>query len=87
MFNFNISTASTGDAVTVEKAITTLAKSTVLEGIIVDNETRDYFLGRLDAGDSRRFEKKIAAKIGKPENEVYDALDRITEVTRKMNKW
>ena len=86
MFNFNISTA-TQPEITIEQAITTLAKSTVLEGIIVDNETRDYFLGRLDAGDSHRFEKTIIKKLGLLEQGVYDALDRITEVTRKMNKW
>ncbi len=87
MFNFNISTAAIDDVISVEQTITTLANGTVLDGLLVDAVARDYFLGRLDAGDSRRFEKKIVAMIGKPENEIYDALDRITEVTRKMNKW
>ena len=86
MFNFNIGTVVATE-LTFEQVVKDLLAGTVLEGIELDNEAQDYFLGRLDAGDSRRFEKKAVNRIGKPETDVYDALDRVTEVTRKMNRW
>ncbi len=85
MFNFNISTATIDDTITIKQVINDLTRGTILEGVDIDANAEDYFLGRLGAGDSCRFEKKIVARVGRPENEVYDALDRITPVTRRMN--
>ena len=86
MFNFNISIDVAAE-LKFEQVLKNLLAGTVLEGIELDNAARDYFLGRLDAGDSRRFEKKAVNKIGKPEEEIYEALDSVSAQTRKMNRW
>lgn len=86
MFNFNISTVVTTE-LTFEQVLNNLLAGTVLEGIELDNEAQDYFLGRLDAGDSRRFEKSLVKKIGLREEEIYAELDRISAITRPMNRW
>ena len=86
MFNFNIAATVAAD-VTVEVVIQQQIKGTVLESMIdvSEQETRGYFLGNLGAGDTGRFEEKLIKRLGKPSQEVYDALDRITAVTRPMN--
>lgn len=86
MFNFNIA-ATVDTDVTVEVVIQQQINNTILDGVIdiSEQETRGYFLGSLGAGDIGRFEEKLIKRLGKPSQEVYDALDRITAVTRPMN--
>lgn len=86
MFNFNISTVVTTE-LTFEQVLNNLLAGTVLEGIELDNEAQDYFLGRLGAGDSGRFEESLVKKIGLREEEIYAELDRISAITRPMNRW
>ena len=86
MFNFNIAATVAAD-VTVEVVIQQQIKGTVLESVIdvSCSETRGYFLGSLGAGDTGRYEEKIVKRLGLPSQQVYDALDRVTAVTRPMN--